>query len=525
MPQRMRSQVATAAFMAVLMAAPLGSTSLKAQTQDAQDRPLFGERTRNSRPLDPEDRTLIDDRASDETLGNERLERRFDPGFREDSASEARNRARRDGLRGSIDDETLIGSGIDRQTQDGQIPPARVTPDLLEPLDVAEDAVLETEEEDPYAAIGIRVGSFLLFPELLAETVYQDNVFLSSTRPESDWALELTPSLILRSDWNRHSLEAGVRGDYSFHERFKTEDDETFAADVAGQLDIRRNTNLVAATSFSRELEDRGSSDFPSNAADRAESRTRDASLEGNHTFNRVTVTLRGAISDIEFDDSTASDGSPIDNTDRNYTEHRVTARAAYEFQPDVQVFVETSTNEREFERAVDNNGALSGSSGYDVQAGLSFKLSGKLVGEASAGYAKQTPEDPGLPDTDGLIFNAALEWEATGLTTFRLDASSDVVETTQAASSGSLTRSATVSVEHRPRRNIILGASLGYEREEFSGSDSVDEDWTTELSGEYLFTPSLGVIVTYEHQESLSSTPGDDYSTDEVRMGVRVRR
>ena len=364
----------------------------------------------------------------------------------------------------------------------------------------------DEEEEDPFAPLGIRVGSFLLFPELSAETVYSDNIFLSSSNPQSDWALEFTPLLIVRSDWNRHSLTGAIRGIRSYYERFSTENEETFAAALSGQIDIRRNTNLVVEASYSQSLGDRSDTDFPSDSAERPQERTQDVSLEGNHTFNRLTLTLRGEIREEEFDDGKRIDGSIINNGDRDFTERRLTGRVAYEFQPGVAAFAEASTNERNFAERIDDGGTISGSSGYDVQGGLSFQLTDKLTGEVSAGYALQTPDDPTLDDVDGLIFNAALEWLATGLTTVRFDASSTVAETTLTGSAGSIVRAAELSVEHRPRRNIVLGASVEFEREEFSGSGGEDDEWRYGLTGEYIFTRSIAATLAYEHLKSTTS-------------------
>ena len=499
MPHRVKHLVMGLSVIAVLATLAARQSPLEAQSLNrASKNRLFDERDRQG----AQDRELSD---SEEQDGR-------------DSSN--------NGLRGTVgDNETANANSLDPQTSGNQTLLVEDLPKKPEALGVDEDATLETVEDDPYAAIGIRVGGFLLFPELLTQSVYNDNIFLSPTQPEGDWALELAPSLAIQSDWNRHSLQANISGVRSFHERFKSEDDESYSANVTGQLDIRRDTNVIASAGLSHSLEDRGSNDFPANAAERAATENYDASLEGNHTFNRVTFTLRGEASEENFDNSIAADGSLIDNSQRDYIERRLTGRTAYEFQPGVQAFIEASTNDREFSRKVDNNGVLNGSSGHDIQAGLAFKLSGKLTGEVSAGYALQTPDDSTLQDVDGLIFNAALEYKATALTTFGFDAASEIAETTSAGSAGSINRSAMVSVEHRPRRNIILGASLGYEHEKFSGTDDTSEDWVTALTGEYLFSPSVGLVVSYEHAESISSAPGSDYSTDEVRMGMRLRR
>jgi hypothetical protein len=238
-----------------------------------------------------------------------------------------------------------------------------------------------------------------------------------------------------------------------------------------------------------------------------------------------VQLTLRGEISSEDYEDGRRRDGTIINNDDRDFTERRLTGRAGYEFQPGVVAFVEASANERKFDERIDDNGTLNGSSGYDIQGGLSFQLTQTLTGEVSAGYALQTSDDPALDDVDGLIFNAGLEWLATGLTTLRLDAASTVAETTLTGSAGSIVRSAELSVEHRPRRNIVLGASVGFEREVFSGSGGEDDEWLLGVTGEYIFTRSVAMTFAYGHLISISSSPGSDYSENEVRVGLRLRR
>jgi hypothetical protein len=444
------------------------------------------------------------------------------------SARQRRGRQGVEGLRDTTvpDTETTNVNEANRQSRDtlnrNDVPP---TPQPRNQETVDEAELDDTEAEDPYAALGIRLGSFLLFPELTSETVYNDNIFLSSTAPEDDWSLELTPSMRLESVWSRHSLTGTLSGVRSYHDRFTSENDETFEATATGRLDILSTTNLVAEANYSEAFEDRSSTDFPDNAAERPRTRNSDALLEGNHTFNRVTLTLRGNISEEEFDDSTSDTGAIINNSDRDYTEYRLTGRVAYEFQPGVSAFFETSANERDFAEAIDDDGTINGSEGHDVQGGLSFKLSGNLTGEASAGYAIQKPDDASLEDIDGLIFNAGLEWRASGLTKVRLDASSEIAETTEIGSAGNIVRAVELSVEHRPRQHILLGAAVGYEVETTSGSDDEDKEWVIGLTGEYNFSRSVALMIGYEHLESFSSDPGSDYAVDEVRMGLRLRR
>lgn len=445
------------------------------------------------------------------------------------------------GLRGRLDPEqdrdrrNPRRAGQDAAGQDPAAVLFREPPDpLRDPLaDFDPDAVqtepragsVQEAEEEPYAALGVQFGSFLLFPELSVESLYDGNLFLSSNNKDGDWALVVRPSLRVQSTWSRHSLTGTVSSVRSYHDRFSGEDDETYSAGLTGRLDIRRTTNLVAGVDISQSLEDRSSSDFPAGAAGRAATRNKNLSLEGNHGFNRVTLTLRGELAKEDFDDGTSTGGGAINNDDRDFTERRVTARAAYEFRPGVAAFAEASVNKRVFVERFDDDGTRNGSYGQDVQGGLSFELTGKLTGEISAGYAFQSPDDITLSDVNGLIFNAGLEWRASGLTAFRLDATSEIDETTQTGSAGSIVRRAAISVEHRPRRHITVGASLGFEEEKFAGTGEVDEEIELALTGEYNFTRGAALTADYSYLKSTSSTPDSDYSVNEFRLGMRLRR
>ncbi len=502
------------AFLALPAAAGLALTPAWSQSADPDDNDPFPEPLTDVRTPGADEATGLRGRldplvADPILLRRQEEERSTDRFLRGTTVPEDASRRRPAGpLSGEDRDDGSVETTADDQAASRE---------------AARDA--QEEEVDPYAPIGVRFGSFLLFPELGVERVYEDNVFLSSTNPRGDWRYELSPSLEIQSDWSRHSLVGTVSAIRSYHDEFDGENDKDFAAALTGRLDVRSTTNLVGSVSYTEEPEDRSSNDFPLDAADRALTRTKAASLEANHTFNRVTVTLRGELESEDFDDATAEDGSLINNDDRDFTERRVTARIAYELQPGVAAFVEGSTNDRDFVEAIDDNGLLNGSSGYDVQAGLSFLLSGKLTGEASVGYAVQTPEEPSQIDVDGLIFNAGLEWQATALTAFRLDASSEVDETTDAGSAGSIIRTVAVSVEHRLRRNIVLGASVEYENEKFAGTDERDEEWLYAVAAEYFLNPSAALTFAYEHARDIGSAPDDGYTANEVRFGVRVRR
>lgn len=403
--------------------------------------------------------------------------------------------------------------------------------DADDPRDRERELVREAAEEaaetlrGPYDPLGIRIGSFLLFPELTTEALYTDNALITTRNAVSDHAVVLTPKLRAHSNWSRHYLEANFSAEQSYYSEFDIQNDNSYDIDLLGRLDVTRRTQLESTFRHERTLEDIDSVSAVEGAADRTPIITTGGTVEGRHRFNRLTASLRGGITEFDYEDVPLVGGGIANNDDRDYTERRLTGRLSYEFNPEAAVFLEASGNTHEFASRIDDNGIVRGSDGGEVLAGLAVDLSGKLRGEIAAGYARQIPDETRFDDIAGFIFNAGLTWQPTALTTVRFQAGSDIQETTLVDSPGSLVRNAELSIQHALRRNLIAGISLGYVEEAFEGIDQVDKDYILGLNGEYLLNRSMALVASYEHIDSTSNVPDSDTIENIFRVGMRLRR
>ena len=446
-----------------------------------------------------------------------------DPGIGSQSADRNRDIAERSGREDDEQRSRSDAQGSLRDERDSDLSDTQQAFDedaLVEEIDGNDPAA-----PGPYDPLGVRMGSFLLFPEVSIEGLTSDNALLSTTDSRSDHAVVVTPQITARSTWSRHLLEGTVRGIRSYYSEFPVLDDDEFAANLRGRLDISRKTSVEITTDYVDTQEDVDATDAPTGAAERTQTRELSGTAELSHRFNRLTATLRGGIAEEDFDDVRLVSGAIANNDDRDVTERELAGRLSYELRPGVDAFVEGTGNVRDFASPFDDSGIRNGSSGYTVTGGISLELSGKLNGEIGAGFARQTPDEQSLEDISGLILNAALEWQASALTTVRFDAETEVAETTQVDSAGSLIRTAVVSVEHAFRQNMIAGMALGYELEEFSGSGVEDEEYTVGLSGEYRLNRAVALIANYQFTKSTSSEPNEDYVENEFRLGMRLRR
>ena len=59
-------------------------------------------------------------------------------------------------------------------------------------------------ELDP---LGVRAGSFLIFPKVELGTAYDDNVFATENNEEGDFLFQVLPTVTVQSDFSRHATE------------------------------------------------------------------------------------------------------------------------------------------------------------------------------------------------------------------------------------------------------------------------------------------------------------------------------
>ncbi|MEJ8573851.1 outer membrane beta-barrel protein [Microbaculum marinum] len=423
-------------------------------------------------------------------------------------------------LRGAADDGT---QAEDEAAVDFAVDEAA---DELTELPV-DDAGPPVEVEDPYEPLGIRLGSFLLYPAIEAFLGYSNNVFDSTTNPEGGGYYRVEPEAELLSDWSRHELRGFVSAD---HESFFDHSGETttaFDAELEGRLDISARDVAGLRLAYSIIPESRGDPNVPQSVVNPPDSEVAVAEATYARRFGRFAVSVRGAAEDFTYDDALLSDGTVVDNSDRDYRELNGGIRAGIGIDDDRRsIFVEAGANRRKYRRRFDDNGVERGSQGYDVLVGMTFDRGEPLSGEVAVGYQTQNPDDPNLPDIESVAFRGSLVWQPTGLTTFTLDGSIFPEESTlDPNASGALVYSAGIGVEHSFRRNLIGSASFLYELSDYVGSPRVERDYLVVAGLEYLVNRRLSFQIDASYAKFESNIVGEDYDEARVEAGIRLQR
>ncbi len=375
---------------------------------------------------------------------------------------------------------------------------------------------------DPYTPIGIRIGTFVLFPEAEIAVTRHSNVF-SSPDAEADVSGDLRPSLRLVSDWSNHALEFEATGDLSNYREFSTENDRGYELRARGRLDITRRANVSAALSRARAQEERSAVDA-STVGERASVETNRFDSAAEIRFNRLSLQLRGRVEDTTYAEETTQE--PVIR-DRDSLERGGALRASWEFRPTFSVFGEVEGNDRAYEAASRTDGRLRNAHGLRLRTGLSFGETGEyLRGDVSVGYGRHDVVDERFEDAGSAIVDANLAWRVNALTSLLFTASSDFSTVTQTEGTGvAVTHRGGIEARHAFRRHLIGSAAIEGARRSYAGIDIDETEFVLNVGLEYYLRPEAVLFSKYEHTVFRSDFEGSDYESDEWRVGLRLRR
>jgi len=380
-------------------------------------------------------------------------------------------------------------------------------------------------EEDPYAALGVRLGSVTLRPGFTNSIGYDTNPQRVSTpgvkgspfaRYEGD--------LDIQSDWNVHQLSGRLRGGYFQYFR----DNQASRPDAEGNLDLRldatRDTRILLESRLRLDTQRPGSPDLTAAVEGRPLVWLYGGSAGVTHDFNRLQLTLRGSVDRNDYENAQLSNGATLSQQDRNQTQYGLRLRAAYEVTPGFRPFIQGDIDQREYDDKIDAGGYMRSSNGVGGRIGSTFEVSRQLTGEISGGYQNRNYEDPRLKNLRGFVGDAAVLWSPTPLTTVTLRGSATLGETTVAGSSGTTVRGVALEIAHALRRNLTVTGFTGFTRTDYEGQNLRENQMTVGARIEYRLTRTFAIRASFTHERLNSTSPGDDYTANVSMVGLRMQ-
>ena len=549
-----RRQIAVLSFAALMAALAVGAAwpgMAQAQTRPGNDpqlrpgaggfsttvRPAAGNGDASDRPSTVPEAANPEEVPTDPAADPEDAQPRLRLGRRAivdgDMSWPPEPQAPRDGIAAPEETEVIDGSDPTIDTRDPEDiaaferPAAGFDPDAfaveIEPILDRRPARLARFE--PFQPAGVKVGRFVVFPEAEITFAGYDNLYRSSGNVRRDIALDVRPTVRVVSNWRAHALEFRATGLNTFHNQFPKEDDRFLTLEARGRIDITRHTNVELLTSYDRAQDVRGSINAPSLAGDRSEYETTRAALTFNHRFNRLSLQLRGTVTETDYAPVDTGGGIIASNLARDVSQREAAARATWAFKPTLAVFAEVAGNVREY-KAPPADGVRRDSTGDRTRIGVSFGNTSQILrGEVSVGYANQRYDDSRMQTVSGIILDTNLAWRLTGLTSVLLTARADVTDALLPGTGGALSQTAGVELRHAFQRNLIGTTGVTLTRQDYEGISLSERSITGLASLEYFLNREVTLFGRYQHVDFESTNLARNYNWDEVRVGVRIRR
>jgi len=407
-------------------------------------------------------------------------------------------------------------------------PPTTPQPNTLTPGTVPQRP-LPLAAGDPYAALGIRAGSFLLLPSLDLTAGYNTNPERVTGSGGAPYFIA-APELQVRSDWERHSLTADITGSYTeYGENLVPSLNVPYLnAKIDGRVDVTRDTQILLDQRFLINTDNPGSPNLRTNQ--QAQLAQLPLNFDVGETvgvaqqFNRLSFSLRGTFDRSTYDESLLTDGETSSNADRNFNQYAGIMRAGYELDPGFKPFVELEGDERIHDEQFDRNGLQRDSVGASGKVGAAVDLFGSLTGEMAVGYVERTYQDPTLPNVSGVIADGSLLWQATPLTSAKLTATSQVYETIVAGASGELSRDVSLQIDHAFQYWLVGTLKGGYGNDNYVGVFT-DNRYFVSVGLAYKLTREMQIRTELRQDWLTTTEPGFTYTATTALIGLRLQR
>lgn len=372
------------------------------------------------------------------------------------------------------------------------------------------------------AGPGVRLGSFIIYPDIQSGVFWDSNIFATRNNRKSDLVGVLSPSVTVQSDWARHSLSAGAQMDFVGYRRYDDESTIDSRANLEGRVDITGTMQLYLGAIVLEDHEERSS---PNAVAGTKPTRYRELnSYAGiSERFGDVVVRLGGAVERIMFDNSSTPVGF-INNGDRDRNRFTFGALVRYQGVANFEPYLEAIGDVRNYDDNRDDFGFQRSSRGFRAGGGMRMALSETVRGDIFLGVMRQNYEDPRFKHIAAPVVAGTLRWTAAPSTQLVAYVDRSIEETTLPGSPGYVYSVVGMRIEQGLIENLTGIARAAVARSDFVGFARTDDELDLSAGLRYRVNSTFTVGADYRFLQRDSNVSNADYNRHQMflRLGAQ---
>ncbi|MCC7428891.1 MAG: outer membrane beta-barrel protein [Alphaproteobacteria bacterium] len=377
-------------------------------------------------------------------------------------------------------------------------------------------------DRGPETGAGIRLGSFIVYPDIQSGVFWDSNIYATRNNRKSDIVGVLSPSVTVQSGWERHSLSAGAQIDFTGYRRYTDESTIDWRANLEGRVDI---TNTMQVYLGAIVLEDHEERSSPDAVAGTKPTRYREVnSYAGiSERFGDVVVRLGGAVERIMFENSTTPVGI-INNADRDRNRFTFGALVRYQGFTNFEPYLEAIGDIRHYDNDRDDFTFQRSSRGFRAGGGVRMVLSETLRGDVTVGVMRQDYKDPRFKDIAAPFIAGTLRWTATPSTQLVAYVDRSIEETTLPGSPGYVYSVVGMRIEQGIVDNVTGIARAAVARSDFVGFARTDDELDLSAGLRYRINSNFTVGADCRFIQRDSNVANADYNRHQMflRLGAQ---
>lgn len=360
----------------------------------------------------------------------------------------------------------------------------------------------------------IKLNSFLIVPVIDVETDFVDNVFISDAFDVDDVVMSVTPRLFLRDSREDRNIFLNLSGGYETYLEDTRPDRAVFEANGAARFGVGTRTRTFLGGSFQSNDTQGFSVVGEENQAGQPLNLKSGGVRAGiEQDFGPISLAFEGDYRAVNYSGGVVIEEIEFESGFRDFETLSGTARLTYGLSPRQGVYLQGKARKIDFDDIENElelplvSGANFSSEDLSLQVGYKREITRLLNLDISAGYITRNYQSPEFENINSLAFRASLLWDPTRLTTVRLQGSRELDTSNDPSLTGRLRTTASVTVSHELRRNMVLDGNVRISDIESVGGDSIGQqfgtyaslsyylnrDWSLRLRGEYLDRDTVG--------------------------------
>ncbi len=351
-----------------------------------------------------------------------------------------------------------------------------------------------TERARPdYDQLGVRMGSFLLFPRLETSAGYSDNIYLSSDDKTDAPYVTVAPMVQLNSGWSRHDVRLEARGNFKRFAGESRRNEDGYQFGARGRLDAGLDYSFTGEARYSRQYESPLTGDTAANLAVLSSYNRAFFSGRAERRSGRSRIIASVDYTDFDFNRIAL----PTTDFDQSYRDRGVTrgiVQAEYAMTPSISFYVQGSHDWTNYRELAQNGLANLDSRAYRILGGVNFDLSSLMRGTIGLGYVNRDYRSGLYDDVNGLSLEGQLEYFPSELTTITATARRILADSTISSVNAYFDNRFSLRVDHELLRNLILNATGEVSRQNYLNSPINSTNYRISSGGRYLINHRFGI-------------------------------